>query len=634
MPWTTLTEPSLGLSILRSVLDDAAVPCRVHHLNLFMLRFVQALSYYGLANVFALNDFLFSGVVEPSVSRRQERWLYQKAQQLLYFGVIDRQQHGGLEGIVKALLKLRQETVPQWLSECADDLAKTPTSLVGFTCMFDQTIASVALAKLVKERAPHMMVALGGYAVRSPTGDTVLKAFPWIDAVCTGEGEPTIVPLAQASAGLLKLGDVPNLSYRDGGEIKLSRQVAPIDMNTSPIPNFDDFFADLKGLAERFAVTVEVERLPLENSRGCWWGAKHHCVFCGIHDDDLAFRARDSERVLSALEYLSERYGVDAFRFSDYILPYQYYKTLLPALAQRERKYRLSTEMKANISPERFRLMAEAGFTEAQPGIESFSSKVLKDMDKGVTGIQNVHTLLLGKHLGVKVHYNLLYGLPTDEELEYSRMLELLPRLGHLDPPSTRLFIQITRYAPLQRSPERFGIPASNHEPSYDLIFSETFLRDSGFDLDAFCYYFSRPFENPPALSRLYRRIERTVDAWKAAHRERDVYLYYEVVEGGLRILDGREQPAKSFGLNQTETNVLLRCHEPVSLKSLAAVLPEEAEKLSESVRQLDALGLIFREDDQIVSLTLPLLDQETLQPLPLTFIDGSSKPHSSGRNP
>ena len=78
-----------------------------------------------------------------------------------------------------------------------------------------------------------------------------------------------------------------------------------------------------------------------------------------------------------------------------------------------------------------FALMAEAGFVEVQPGIESFSSMALTAMDKGTSAIQNAQTLLLGKAHGVQVHWNLLYGFPDDDADDYERMLETLSRLAH-----------------------------------------------------------------------------------------------------------------------------------------------------------------------------------------------------------
>src|ERR1051325_350660 len=85
-PWTSLNEPSLGLSILRSVLDNENIPCRVFHLNLFTLEFLRAETYSTLAQVYALNDFVFSGLIDPEVTPRQQRLLREKCSELLAAG--------------------------------------------------------------------------------------------------------------------------------------------------------------------------------------------------------------------------------------------------------------------------------------------------------------------------------------------------------------------------------------------------------------------------------------------------------------------------------------------------------------------------------------------------------------------
>ena len=501
LPWTTITEPSLGLGLLKAVLDRHGIAARVWHLNLELLRFVRPETYYALSNVFALNDFLFSGVLDPVVSPHQLRILHDKARQLLRFGTIARHERGGVDGVVADLLRFRNDTVPAWLAEVAAKIGGGDSSLVGFTCMFDQTVASLALAKLVREQAPDKMIVFGGYAVRPPTAQALLRSFPWVDAICTGDGEGVIVELARASVEG-GLGGVPGILHRDG----INRPVAtpavpPTRMDEVPPPNFDDFFRDTGALAAAHQIYIDVDRLPVENSRGCWWGAKHHCIFCGIHDDDLRYRAKSAAVVLEDLAALSARYGVRAFRFSDYILPDGYYRSLLPELAARGKPYRLTSEMKANVSAQKFSALAAAGFEEVQPGIESFATSVLRKMDKGVTALQNVHTLLLGCRHGIRVHYNLLYGFPDDGEEEYTEMIRLLRLLRHLDAPSTRLEVQITRFAPLQVDPTRFGIAASQHEQSYELIFSQDYLDCISFDLDDLCYYYNRPFENSYRLN-------------------------------------------------------------------------------------------------------------------------------------
>src|SRR5262245_49730486 len=100
LPWTTLTEPSLGLAILRATLDDAGIYCRVEHANIYVLQFLRPQTYYAIANTFALNDFLFSGVLNPGLTNQQFRWLREKTQHLLSFGVIDQCSQQGLDGII------------------------------------------------------------------------------------------------------------------------------------------------------------------------------------------------------------------------------------------------------------------------------------------------------------------------------------------------------------------------------------------------------------------------------------------------------------------------------------------------------------------------------------------------------
>src|ERR1700730_14601156 len=115
LPWTTLPEPSLGLGLLKAVLTTNGVPCQVRHLNIEMLRFVKPVTYYTLANTFALNEFLFSGVLDPPVTPRQHRLLREKARQALQFSTIDAAERGGLDGFVRDLLHLRNNIIPIWL---------------------------------------------------------------------------------------------------------------------------------------------------------------------------------------------------------------------------------------------------------------------------------------------------------------------------------------------------------------------------------------------------------------------------------------------------------------------------------------------------------------------------------------
>jgi len=613
MPWTTLTEPSLGLCLLKAVLQREAIPCQVLHLNLFLLEFLQAHTYNQFSTLFALNDFLFSGTLDPHVTNRQHRWLRYKVRQLIDRQTLDMDRFHGSEGLVEALLHLRHELIPPWLDMWAKEIAQGPAPLVGFSCMFDQTIASLALAKKVRAMAPEKMLVLGGYAVRPPTAQMILRSSPWIDAICTGEGEVTAVGLARAATGACQLGDVPGIAYRSAsGDPVRTAAAAPVDLDANPTPDFDDFFADIRRLSTDHSVDITPRNLLIENSRGCWWGTKNHCVFCGIHDEDLRYRARDAKRVLASLAELKEKHGINFFRFSDYILPNQYFETLLPALVEMGSPYRLSAESKANLTEERVALMAEAGCEELQPGIESFSSDALRKMRKGVSALQNVHTLLLGRRFGIRVYFNLLYGFPDDDPREYERMVALLPRLFHLDSPVTCGPVRITRYSPMQAQPQHFGVGTARPDPTYSLIFSEDYLRETGFRLEDYCYYFEREFENSTRLTRLYEQINKVVDTWRSVQGGRQAWLYQDGPpdrNGAVVIRDRRDGEEKIHHLDATASEVLVACSRPTSLATLrgtsfAFAKPEDIGHIAD---YLGELGLVFPDGDRVLSVVLPV---------------------------
>ena len=613
MPWTSLNEPSLGLGVLASVLAADGLIARVRHLNLQMLRFLRPATYRAIAETFALNDFLFTAVLDPHISTRQWGWLRSKARGLSAHTPLpgrDGQQMSS-DSIVDELIRLRSVVIPTWLEEQAAVLAASSAPLLGFTCMFDQTIASVALGYLVKHRRPDKLIVLGGYAVREPTGATVLKAFPWLDAICTGEGEAVITPLAHAAAGSRPLADVPGIMQRDSQapEKLITTSAQPIDLQTSPYPCYDDFFMDVADLSKTNQIDITVSRLPIENSRGCWWGQIQHCIFCGIHDDDLRFRAKPGPQVADTMDQLSQRYQVSGFRFSDYILPRQYFDTLLPDLARRGAPYAITAELKANLSERHFAVLKAAGFSEVQPGIESFSSRALKYMDKGTSPLQNVHTLMLGRRYGVRVNWNLLYGFPDDDPDDMEHMLDTLARLVHLDPPATRLPVQVTRFAPLHTDPARFAIPSATYEPSYDLVFSPDYLDKSGFRLRDYCYYFMRPFMNSPRLTAIYGRIDALVDRWRAGFRA-DAYTltWKRNADGSLVVTDTRYlSPRERTRLGFIASKILLALTRPRSLTDLIrAGELNSPQAVSDVLLELEECRFVVRDADRWISIVCP----------------------------
>ena len=196
-----------------------------------------------------------------------------------------------------------------------------------------------------------MKIVFGGANVDSEMGVEMMRGFEWIDYIVHGEAEesfPTL--LHQINQNDLE-SRVPGVSMRRAGEVIAgdcdARPV--VDMNKTPPPDYEDYLHQLKqsGLMKQMTVT-----LYYESSRGCWWGAKHHCTFCGLNATTMAYRKKDSARVYSEIMDLTRQYGFLSLFATDNIFPTEFFGELLPRLAESGLDFFLFYEVKANLTRE------------------------------------------------------------------------------------------------------------------------------------------------------------------------------------------------------------------------------------------------------------------------------------------
>ncbi len=608
MPWAPVSEPSLGLAILHAHLKQAQIQSRVFHASIALLRYVKFETYSTVSEFWGLNEFVFTEALSPGIDEVQLQALVEQCIIHSEGRRPGRDAYPDAESLAEMLLRFRDEAAPRYLEDCAENILADDPTLVGLTCLFDQTLASVALAKLIKFKSPSTLIALGGYALQGAPGELIVRAFPWIDCVAQGDGERTIVELANASADSGNLSSIDGLILRDG----LASPAKNISLDGSATPNYDNWFDDVAAFQKQLGIEIKTDTLPVESSRGCWWGQHKHCVFCGIDDETLKFRHKSPQRVVEMLAEMRGRYGEHQFRFSDYILPRPYYEELLPRLAKISPKYHLKCEIKANHPPSRVKALADAGFREVQPGIESFSSNVLRLMDKGVSSIQNVALLKYGYREKVLVHYNFLYGLPGESPASYREMLANIPKIYHFFPPVARTEAIVTRFAPLHANPQRFGSNAKpRHHRCYDVLFSQTALEECGLTLDDYAYYFERYLEYSPEMQELYAQVVMQINHWKHRHRESDVYLSYEPQGDSLLFADSRFGTLKRYRISGIEAAIYLGCDQAPAVQS--ALLADVSSRMgcsgsqvADALARLDEERLFWRDGSHVLGLAVP----------------------------
>ena len=227
------------------------------------------------------------------------------------------------------------------------------------------------------------------------------------------------------------------------------------NLDSLPVPEFSDYFSLLTTSSLSPDITPG---LPLETSRGCWWGDKHQCTFCGLNGNGMSFRSKSADRVLGEIRELEARHGIGDFEVVDNILEMDYFKTVLPALAEEGRGRNLFYEVKANLSRKQIETLIAAGVIWVQPGIESLHSEVLRLMDKGVSAWQNIQLLKNARELGLRLSWNLLWGFPGELDEYYVQMAEWIPPLEHLQPPASVFRLRYDRFSVYHQQARSTGL--------------------------------------------------------------------------------------------------------------------------------------------------------------------------------
>jgi hypothetical protein len=183
----------------------------------------------------------------------------------------------------------------------------------------------------------------------------------------------------------------------------------------------------------------------------------------------MRYRHKSSDRVFEEVSSLS-RYGVPLFA-ADTILPLEFFDTLFPRFEREGVKFEGFYEIKSNATRAELETLSRVGITRLQPGIESFSTEMLKLMRTGVSGIQNVWFLRASAEIGLECQWNVLWGFPGEDAGEYAKMAELFPKICHLEAPTGSGKIHLLRHSPNHTSAEDLGFSEVRPFPSYELAF-------------------------------------------------------------------------------------------------------------------------------------------------------------------
>jgi|ERR1017187_6819751 ribosomal peptide maturation radical SAM protein 1 len=615
MPFAVTAWPSLGLSLLRSALGKRGISSIVYYLNLEFLKMVgyeiyQDLALGAPANTDLLGEWIFSESLWGADPRRDETYLHQ------ILGSVDRTHYerfgtAKLEAHRQQAIDARAQ-VSRFLDLCMDAADWRSVRVVGFTSVFQQHIASLALAKRLKQAFPDLFIVFGGGNCEDEMGPATLRNFSFVDAVCCGEGDrvfPEFAALFLAGKALAVEGVITRQHEPEGQEVALTVPTAvnvpPVqDMDSLPYPDYGDYFEELSSVPITGGMPV---RMMFETSRGCWWGQKHHCTFCGLNGVGMPFRHKSPQRALEEIQWLLEKYGAFTRKLSaaDNIIPLEYFKSFLPQLEAMHLELDLFYETKANLTEAQVAQYKRAGLNQIQPGIESMNSPVLKLMRKGVSALQNIQLLKWCAQYGISAYWNYLFGFPGEAPDSYLGQEAILRSIVHLQPPVGCGPVRFDRFSPYHKTPAEFGVSNLVPYPAYSYVYPGLDRQE----LSRLAYYFVGDFEGKEQIPDYTSGIVDAVAQWQQVRNE--VTLCHSSYRGRTTVFDGRDGvDIRVLILDGIYSKVLDRCASISAERSICEELAGDGHAPNDTIAALNNLvsrGLVISEDDRFLTVSVPL---------------------------
>lgn len=345
----------------------------------------------------------------------------------LYLGTVLEQAGYRVEILDERVTKTFEEDI-------AHSISREKPSLAGISCMTGMQIRGGLKAARILRRLDATLPIVWGGVHPTLCPDSTLKN-ELCDFVVKGEGEITLIELADCLREGGDLGSVQSIGYKSGDQLRFTAARPLIkDLDVIPPPNYR--LIQMEQYFTRAPSTGEAQ-LQMVTSRGC----PFDCEFCyNLKFNERLFRYHSAERVVSDLLYLVERFSVKAvFLEDDYFFGHPGRVEKICDLLLEER-LDLLIQVPCRIdylyrqSDEMIDKLYRAGFKELWVGIESGSQERLQEILKRTTLEQVREVNQRMSRSDVYIKYGFMAGFPKEEREETLKTVDFMMELLSTNP--------------------------------------------------------------------------------------------------------------------------------------------------------------------------------------------------------
>lgn len=306
-------------------------------------------------------------------------------------------------------------------------LEKIKPLIIGVSCLTENRYSSVKLLKETKERLPGALTVLGGIHP-SFTDEIMLRNYPFIDLICRGEGEETLLEFVQKVKRGEKWSNILGISYFNRQEDRFIRNSArPLirDLDSLPFPAYD--LLPIEKYAEPPDLQIPgVKSCVMTTSRGC----PMNCKFCATTKYwGVALRASSVKYLFDQIQWLNKEFNINYIRFVDDLFTLNRQRVIdfcqLVIQSGLEIKFRIQSRVDT-INEEMLQNLKRAGCDFIEYGAESGSNRVLEIVGKKLKVEKIKRAVDLTRKYGIKFKFFLIVGLVGEREEDTIKTFELI----------------------------------------------------------------------------------------------------------------------------------------------------------------------------------------------------------------
>ena len=390
---------------------------------------------------------------------------------------------------------------------------------VSFYGLWPNYHTILRIARELKARNPRLITVLGGPQA-SATAAATMARMDFVDYICTGEGENTVVPFFTA---LLREDGttpeaIPGVYYRADGKVCACTADNPLcELDEEPFWD-DRLYRELYAQPDD-RLRSDTYYMPLDVGRGC----PYSCTFCCTsHFWRRTYRMKSPQRILEDMKFYNEKFGIRSFLFSHdaFTIDHQLVSQVCDRILEEGLDFRWKCTTRVDCITEELVLkMKQAGARRIDVGIETGSPRMQKRIRKNLDLKKARHMIEFMLRNGLRVSMFFMHGFPEETEEDLAQTLNFLFDMMDLGVAQTP--ISICCFSPTTALTEQY-LDELIFDPSMTILFRGFYGDEEDLQMirenkEIFPMYYDLPrplrrdYQHLRSIVRLYEKLRKSM---------------------------------------------------------------------------------------------------------------------------